>query len=327
MAGVSWVGVAPTHRRRGVLTGMFAELHSRMGAYPIAGLEASARRGSTAGSATARRRSWREPGRRPARGPRSTPSVPDPGGVRVVAAGEHRDQLEEIYERWRLQTPGGLHTPRRLWDEVLGDREVVARRRQCVVLCCCTRTASRSTACTAGEQGQSVEITKLAAVTPQAYIALWRVLLGMDLMEKVTIETPPGPVAAVSADQSPAGARAPDAEDGLWLRMLDIPAVLRGAHLLARMLSVVLEVSDGILGGGGRFALEVRDGRARCVPTDAAADVQLDLSVLGSLYFGDPPRVGIRRGKSPAVQRLLRSSAQLDAAFATDVPAELGFGF
>src|SRR5690348_12639363 len=41
MAGVSWVVVSPTHRRRGVLTAMFTELHSRMTDYPVAGLEAS----------------------------------------------------------------------------------------------------------------------------------------------------------------------------------------------------------------------------------------------------------------------------------------------
>ena len=43
MAGVSWVAVAPTHRRRGALRGMFDELHARMTAkgYPLAGLEAS----------------------------------------------------------------------------------------------------------------------------------------------------------------------------------------------------------------------------------------------------------------------------------------------
>ena len=32
MAGVSSVAVAPTHRRRGVLRAMFAELHGRMAA-------------------------------------------------------------------------------------------------------------------------------------------------------------------------------------------------------------------------------------------------------------------------------------------------------
>jgi Sterol carrier protein domain len=39
-------------------------------------------------------------------------------------------------------------------------------------------------------------------------------------------------------------------------------------------------------GDGGRFALEIRDGRAVCRPTDAAAEIEMDLDVLGSLYLG-----------------------------------------
>ena len=90
--------------------------------------------------------------------------------------------------------------------------------------------------------------------------------------------------------------------------------------------SVVLDISDDVLGGGGRFALETRDRRARCVPTDGAADVHADLSVLGSLYLG------AHRASAFATARRLRCNdsvrvAQLDAAFATDVPAELGYGF
>ena len=64
-------------------------------------------------------------------------------------------------------------------------------------------------------------------------------------------------------------------EDALWLRMLDIPAVLE-ARSYAADVSVVLDISDDVLGGGGRYALEVHDGKARCVRTDAAADVHTD---------------------------------------------------
>ena len=74
-------------------------------------------------------------------------------------------------------------------------------------------------------------------------------------------------------------------EDALWLRMLDVPAVLE-ARSYAADVSVVLDISDPVLGGGGRYALEVHDGKARCVRTDAAADVHTELSVLGSLYMG-----------------------------------------
>ena len=92
-------------------------------------------------------------------------------------------------------------------------------------------------------------------------------------------------------------------EDTLWLRILDIPAVLE-ARSYAADVSVVLDISDAVLGGGGRYALDVQDGQAQCVPTDAAADVRTDLSVLGSLYMGGHRCVGVRIRTSPAVQRL-----------------------
>jgi predicted acetyltransferase len=161
-------------------------------------------------------------------------------------------------------------------------------------------------------------------VTPQAHIALWRVLLGMDLIETVTVWTYPGDVLLYLLTD-PRLVRTVGVEDTLRLRMLDVPAVLE-ARSYAADVSTVLAISDPVLGGGGRYALDVHDGKARCVATDAAADVHTELSVLGSLYMGG------HRASAFAVANRLRSSdselvAQLDAAFATDVPAELGYGF
>lgn len=321
MAGVSMVAVAPTHRRRGAMTGMFAELHRRMGKYPIAGLEASeaeiyGRFGY--GPATM----WQSLSVDRTRS-RFHAGVPDPGGVRVVRGDEHRGQIEDIYERWRLQTPGGLRTPAPLWDEVFADREAF-RGGGSAMFWLLHPDGFASYRVHSGQSKDTVEIGKLAAVTPQAYIALWRVLLGLDLMEKINIESHPDQLLPYLL-ANPRLVREQDARDGLWLRMLDIPAVLQ-ARTYSADVTVVLEVSDEILGGGGRFALEVRDGRARCVPTDAAADVQLDLSVLGSLYLGTH-----RASAFAAAHRLQCNDpaliGELDAAFASDVPAELGFGF
>lgn len=321
MAGVSWVAVAPTHRRRGALSGMFAELHNRMGDYPVAGLEASeaeiyGRFGY--GPATVWQRLSIDRTRA-----RFHPEVPDPGGVRVVRAAEHRTQLEEIYERWRLQTPGGLHSPAPLWDEVLADREY-ARGGGSAFFCLLHPDGFALYRVHSGERKDTVEVTKLAAATPDAEVALWRALLGLDLMEKVTIETHPGTVLPYLLTD-PRLVRKTNAEDGLWLRMLDIPAVLQARSYSADV-SAVLCISDAVLGGGGRYALEVRDGRARCVSTDADADVHTSLSVLGSLYLG------AHRASAFASAHRLRCDdpallTRLDAAFVTEVPAELGYGF
>ncbi|MGZ6779655.1 MAG: enhanced intracellular survival protein Eis [Mycobacterium sp.] len=321
MAGVSWVAVAPTHRRRGVLTAILAELHSRMGGYPIAGLEASeagiyGRFGY--GAATVVHRLTVD--RREAT---FHDNVPDPGGVRIVRPAEHRDRLEEIYERWRLQTPGGLYSPRQLWDEVLTDRE--ADRQGGSAFFCLLHADGFVLYRVHGHgEKKNLEIIKVAAVTPHAHIALWRALLGMDLIESVSVETHRDDVLPYLLTDARL-VRTADVADALWLRLLDVPAALE-ARAYAADVDVVLCLSDKVLGGGGRYALTVRDGRARCVPTDAPADVHTSLSVLGSLYMGG------HRATTFATAGRLRGDdstvvAALDAAFATDTPAELGYGF
>ena len=321
MAGVSFVAVLPTHRRRGALTAMLADLHRRMGDYPIAGLEASeaeiyGRFGY--GPATV----WDSVAVERERA-RLRPEVPNTGGVRVVRPAEHRAQLEDVYERWRLQTPGGLHTPARLWDEILADRES-SRDGGSAFFCLLHPDGFAMYRVHSGDRKDRAHITMLAAVTPQAYIALWRTLLGLDLVATVEVETHPGTLLPYLLTD-PRLVRSTYTRDGLWLRILDIPKVLQ-ARTYNADLSVVLEVSDPLLGGGGRFALQVHDGRARCAPTDAPADVHTDLSVLGSLYLG------AHRASSFAAAQRLRCAdpttvAALDAAFASDVPAELGYGF
>jgi predicted acetyltransferase len=321
MAGVSSVAVAPTHRRRGALTGMFAELHSRMGDYPIAGLEASeggiyGRFGY--GPATV----WESLDIDRAKA-QFRPEVPDPGGVRVVRPADHRAQLEDIYERWRLQTPGGLHTPSRLWDEVLADRES-SRGGATPYYCLLHADGFAMYRVRGNEDHKDVDVSKFAAVTPLAEIALWRVLLGLDLKKTISVDTHPRNLLPYLLTD-PRLVSTTHVEDGLWLRMLDIPAVLQ-ARTYSADLSAVVCISDIVLGGGGRFALDISGGRAKCEPTNAPADVHTNLSVLGSLYFG------AHRASSFAAAHRLRCDdpemlCALDAAFASDVPAELGYGF
>jgi predicted acetyltransferase len=106
---------------------------------------------------------------------------------------------------------------------------------------------------------------------------------------------------------------------------MDIPAALEARRYQGEV-SAVLEVVDGFRSDGGRFALQIRDGQAQCTPTDAPADIRMNLDVLGSLYLGvHRPSVFVHSHRlhsnnSGLIQRL-------DAAFASDVPAELGYGF
>lgn len=249
-----------------------------------------------------------------------------PGGglggssVRLVRPTEHRGEFEAIYERWRQQVPGGLLRPQVLWDELLaeckaapgGDRESFALLHpDGYALYRVDRTDLKL-----------ARVSELRAVTADAHCALWRALIGLDSMERISIIThPQDPLPHLLTDTRLA--RTTWRQDGLWLRIMNVPAALeaRGyAHEVGEF-STVLEVSDG-----GRFALKIGDGRARCTPTDAAAEIEMDRDVLGSLYLG-----AHRASTLAAANRLRTKDSQLlrrlDAAFASDVPVQTAFEF
>ncbi len=303
MAGITIVGVAPTHSRRGILRAMYTELHNRIAAarYPIAGLTAS--EGGIYGRFGCAPATIEQELTVDRRFARFRDDAPDPGGVRMVKPAERRDDLQDIYERWRLRTPGGLVRPKALWDELLIDRESV--RRGGTEWYTFLHPDGYAMYRVFGDDPMFVRVGEFIAATTDAGIALCRALFGLDLMEKVVFGTHPA--------------------DDLWLRIMDIPTALE-ARSYQSELSIVLGASDTFRSDGGRFALEIREGRARCRPTDADADVQMDLDVLGSLYLG------AHKASSFASVNRLRTNdsallAHLDAAFVSDLPAVLGYGF
>jgi predicted acetyltransferase len=322
MAGVTLVAVAPTHRRRGLLRALYAELHDRIAdaGYPVAGLTAS--EGGIYGRFGYGPTTIEQDFSVDRRFARFRDDAPDPGRVRMVKPADHADDLAEIYERWRQQTPGGLVRPEALWAELLADRDWV--RRGGTELFAFLHPGGYALYRVFGDDPMFVRVAEFTAVTTEAHIALSRALLGLDLMEKVVFSTHPAdPLPYLLTDHRLA--RITHYEDDLWLRIMDIPAVLEARTYQAE-LSTVLEISDGFRTDGGRFALEIRDGRARCTPTDAPAEMQMDLDVLGSLYFG------AHKASSFAAANRLHSkdsilTRQVDAAFSSDVPAQLGFGF
>ena len=322
MAGLSMVGVAPTHRRRGVLRAMYVELHQRIAnaGYPLAGLTASeggiyGRFGY--GPATMERVLTID-----RRFARFHSDAPDPGGARMMRPAQHGDDLAAIYDRWRRQTPGGLQRPQGLWDDLLADRE--EDRDGGTALFGILHADGYVLYRVLGSETMSVRVEEFKAVTTDAHVALTRALLGLDLMETVTIWTyPRDPLPYLLTDSRVA--RTTKYQDDLWLRIMDVPTTLEARRYQADV-SAVIEVSDQFASSGGRFALDIRDGRARCTPTDAAPQVWMDLDVLGSLYLGvhqvAPLAMANRvRATDPTVL------PRLEAAFLSDVPAHLGFGF
>ncbi len=319
-AGISGVVVAPTHRRRGVLRAMYDELHRRIAeaGYPIVALTASeggiyGRFGY--GPATVKQQLTID-----RRFAAFHPDAPDPGGVRLAEPAANRDQLAQIYDRWRRQTPGGLARRTELWDDLLADR--ADERDGGTPWFALLHPDGYALYRVHSGDVKEARVGEFRAVTADARIGLWRALLGLDLMATVSLEThPDDPLPYLLTDARLA--RTTARRDEGWLRLMDVPAALRARNYAAEV-RVVIEVRDRFRRDGGRFALATGDD-VQCTRTDAPADVEMDLDVLGSLYLG------AHRASVLAAANRLRAAdpgvlAAVDAAFAAP-PAQLGFFF
>lgn len=321
--GVSWVSVAPTHRRRGVLRAMFTQLHRDITAtdVPLAALTASeagiyGRFGygpaTVAAEVTLDRRFARFRG-----------DVPDPGGVRLADAATAARELPGIYDRWRRITPGAQARPQAHWDFTFADPE--ANRDGGTALFHLLHADGYAMFRRRGEDGtRTAVVEELVAVTDDAHAALWRALCGLDLTPHVeaTVHAD-DPLRLMLTDSRLL--RTTRVADDLWLRIMDVPAALE-ARTYALDLDTVVEVHDPYLDAGGTFALTVRDGHAQCRRTDAAPRISLDIDVLSSLYLG------AHRARPFAAAGRVRASSdrdltQFDLAFLADRPAVLGWGF
>src|SRR5882724_5432861 len=116
-AAVSWVGVAPTHRRRGVLTRLMAALHddAREHDEPVAMLTAS--ESNIYGRFGYGVATWRL-GLSAERSAVRFRSDASPGRVRMVARGEAEKILPEIYESLRHLRAGSVTRPDYWWPSV-----------------------------------------------------------------------------------------------------------------------------------------------------------------------------------------------------------------
>ncbi len=143
----------------------------------------------------------------------------------------------------------------------------------------------------AGPRG-TVKVREVHVADPAAARALWGVLLDLDLMAKVEVGTlaVDDPLLGLLVDQR---ATEPRWSDNLWVRLLDVPAAL-AARRYAAPVDVVLEVRDTMLpANAGRWHLSGGPAGAQVHATDAAADLALDVRELGAAYLGGISLAGL----------------------------------
>lgn len=295
VAGVTWVGVAPTHRRRGILTSMMRkqldDLRER--GEPIAALRPSeatiyGRYGYASASRGARLRCDK-------RAMRFRPATDFGGGaIRTAGAEEARPLLESVYESVRTSAVGWTDRTERFWNYRLFDHPVVrggASALRCVLH---QEPDGRTTGYSLhrfksgkdiyGASTNTVQVVELAAVSRQAYAALWRFLTGIDLMTWIEFEgAADEPLPHLLTDER---AVQSSEVDRLWVRLVDVDRALAGRRYTTP-LDVVLDVRDDFCPWNtARFRLAADDDKATCERTGAAPDLRLSVAELGAVFLG-----------------------------------------
>ncbi len=284
--GLTWVSVEITHRRRGILRALVEHQVRAAAAAGVAAVILSASQGGIYGRygfgvATQVRRSVVQ---------RRRAEIAAPVGsaaVRRLTTEQARSVLPSIHERWRRQTPGGLHRSDDRWTFLLLDREYQRDGRSGLFhlvhpdgYLSYRIKADWGT----GDPQHECLIVDYAPVTAEAHAALWQTLLAMDLVGSfVSFRVPlDDPLPLLLAD--PRGVDTTHLGDSLWLRPVDVEQLL-GRRTYAVDVDVVIDVRDPLL-GDGRYRLRGGPDGASCERTEARADATMSVADLGSLCLG-----------------------------------------
>ncbi len=291
--GVTRVGVLGTHRRRGLLTAMMRrqldDMHER--GEPLAALYASeAPIYGRFGYGLATYQAELEIDRS-----RATFVKPPPigGRLRMLEVPAAVDAFTTVWEQAQRDQPGMLSLDRRWWQMQLADLESSGRDRSPKY-----RVLYEADGMPRGfvvyriKMGWdatgpigTVQIEFLIATTRESYAALWRYVLDVDLVVKVSAPMRPvdEPLRFLLADS-----RQPKltAEDGIWLRLVDVASALEGRRYAVEG-SLTIEVRDRVCAwNAGRFQLTAGATGAECRPTRADPDLALDAADLAAVYLG-----------------------------------------
>lgn len=333
-AGVSWVSVLPSHRRRGILTALMRRQLADIGdrGEAVAALFSSesviyGRYGYGAASEDLNLTIRRGEGLMLPQD--AIAAQAGPLRLRLADPAGPRDELRKVYDTVLATRPGMMARDDRWWGATLADPEY-ARRGNCPLRCLIAEgdTGPRGYALYAakpswgddGIPGGVLTVRELQAADPAAAAAIWTDLLTRDLIGQVEAPQRPvdEPLLHLLADRRRAR---PQLTDGLWIRLIDLPTALSGRHY-ACAVDLVLEVTDDLIpGNSGRWRLQA-GGRsdpagASCQRTTGEADVWLPVQAAGAAYLGGA-RLGALAGAGRIAELRPGAVAELSAAMSWD---------
>ncbi|WP_328611271.1 GNAT family N-acetyltransferase [Amycolatopsis sp. NBC_00345] len=118
--------------------------------------------------------------------------------------------------------------------------------------------------------------------TADAWTGLWRYLLGVDLVDEISLLQRPSDEPTAWLFTDPRSCRLQTDSDETWLRITDVATALTARTMVGDE-PLVAEISDALLPrNSGRYSLSARGTHRTSLP----AQLSLDISTLASLYLG-----------------------------------------
>jgi predicted acetyltransferase len=288
-AGVTVVGVLPTHRRRGVLRAMMeaqlADCRERGDAAAYLWASEATIYGRFGYGLASRMGEMRLSRDRTAF---AQPFEPR-GTVRLVDLEEAARTFPPLYETARAQRPGMFTRSKDWWEtrrlfDNPDHRQGGPKNRALLELDGKPAGYALYTVKQDWQSGSSkgtVTILEVVAPTPEASRELWRWLLDFDWTAEFTANLLPLDHELFLLLAEPRRMQFA-VNDGVWVRLVDV-----GAALSARTYNgdgeIVLEVTDRVIPeNAGRW----RVSAAGAERTEAEADLRLDVTGVGSIYLG-----------------------------------------
>ncbi|MGD9997940.1 MAG: GNAT family N-acetyltransferase [Ilumatobacteraceae bacterium] len=313
ISGVTWVSVAATHRRRGILTQMMDALHrdavdrgevaallfaSEGGIYERFGYGIATQLRSI--SIDRRAALFR------------SDLAPADGSVRYIegdAGLDHRTRIWESYRRLRA----GEVTRAPAWQEFI------------TWLWSKPESGMSPAFCLAHDDGYAVyriaekwtdsgpmhrlDLDEIVALTPEAHLELWRTVVGIDLVATIESRGLPvdDPVPYWFTDNRVV--RTTGLRDGMWANLLDVPTCFRTRTYGADD-ALVIESE------GRRWKVEGDGSESSCRSVRTRPDLVVDQPTLGALLFGGvrPSQLVVARRATARNEAVLRRA---DAFFLT----------
>lgn len=304
VAAVTEVSVAPTHRRRGLLTAMMRRQLGdlREGHEPLAVLLASeggiySRFGYGAATFGARY----VVDKRRARLSAPIPAPDDPGSsgssgsVRLVYRAQAVESFPVVFNAYVPTRVGEVDRLNGDWGEVLGEASGESEDTKSRFFACFEQDGRIDGYAVyrvapidpVDRHRRAVFLEDFCTLTDAAYMSLWRYLLGIDLTAE--LRTGPRPVdePVRFALEDLRDLQSAMLRDRTWVRLVDVaPALARRNYVDGGEL--ILEVADPFCPWNeGRFRLSVDSGGNAAVErVSSAPDLVLPVEALGATYLG-----------------------------------------